>query len=160
MFKYNPTLIWDTSSRELLTKPGGGPYVIVLNHQHSIDIFFLWEIWPVLRRVTTLAKKALLYAGPFGAACYLVGTVFVDRSRGPEARRKLYEAVRKAKAEDTHVCIFPEGTRHHSATEKELLPFKSGAFSAAIAAQMPVLPIVISHYKVRTYRNNKRKWPL
>ena len=35
-----------------------GPFVIVVNHQHSIDVLFLLEIWPEIERATTLAKKA------------------------------------------------------------------------------------------------------
>ena len=56
--------------------------------------------------------------------------------------------VSQAKERKTNVIIFPEGTRHHSTKAKEMLPFKKGAFAAAIGSQMPVLPVVISHYKV------------
>lgn len=69
--------------------------MIVLNHQHSIDILFLFEIWPELKRATALSKKALMYAGPFGICAYLVGTIFIDRSRGVEAREKLVETVKE-----------------------------------------------------------------
>ena len=54
----------------------------------------------------------------------------------------------QAKERKTNVIIFPEGTRHHSTKTKEMLPFKKGAFAAAIGSKMPVLPVVISHYKV------------
>ena len=56
----------------------------------------------------------------------------------------------QAKERKTNVIIFPEGTRHHSTKAREMLPFKKGAFAAAIASQMPVLPVVVSHYKVNT----------
>jgi 1-acyl-sn-glycerol-3-phosphate acyltransferase len=40
------------------------------------------------------------------------------------------------KSDGTKVLIFPEGTRHHHPENRELLKFKSGAFSAAIGAQV------------------------
>jgi 1-acyl-sn-glycerol-3-phosphate acyltransferase len=40
------------------------------------------------------------------------------------------------KSDGTKVLIFPEGTRHHNPENRELLKFKSGAFSAAIGAQV------------------------
>ena len=57
------------------------------------------------------------------------------------------KSICQAKENKTNVIIFPEGTRHHSTKEREMLPFKKGAFAAAIGSQMPVLPVVISHYK-------------
>ena len=40
------------------------------------------------------------------------------------------------KAEGTQVLIFPEGTRNHNPEKREFLKFKTGAFSAAIGAQV------------------------
>jgi len=138
---------FDVKNRNLLHSDRG-PFVIVVNHQHSIDVLFLLEIWPEIERATTLAKRALLYFGPFGLAAYLNGTTFIDRGRGAESRKVLEATIIKAKENKTNVIIFPEGTRHHSTKEREMLPFKKGAFAAAIGSQMPVLPVVISHYKI------------
>jgi len=138
---------FEVKNRNLLHSEQG-PFIIVVNHQHSIDILFLFEIWPEIERATTLAKKALLYFGPFGLSAYLNGTTFIDRSRGAESRKILDETITKSKERRTHVIIFPEGTRHHSTKAREMLPFKKGAFAAAIGSQMPVLPVVISHYKI------------
>ena len=43
--------------------------------------------------------------------------------------------------------VFPEGTRNHSPGVRDLLPCKKGAFTAAIAGQVPVLPVVFQHYQ-------------
>jgi lysophosphatidate acyltransferase len=39
--------------------------------------------------------------------------------------------------------VFPEGTRNNTGN---ILPFKKGAFHVAIAAQVPVLPVIFSSY--------------
>ncbi len=36
--------------------------------------------------------------------------------------------------------------RHHRRGQPSLLPFKTGAFAAAISAGVPILPVVFSHY--------------
>lgn len=49
--------------------------------------------------------------------------------------------------------MFPEGTRSRG---RGLLPFKTGAFHAAIAAGVPVIPVVVSdtHDKIKFNRWN------
>jgi 1-acyl-sn-glycerol-3-phosphate acyltransferase len=47
--------------------------------------------------------------------------------------------------------VFPEGTRNNSG---DILPFKKGAFHVAIAAQIPVLPVIFSSYY---FLDNKNK---
>ena len=57
--------------------------VVVLNHQHSLDVLALFHLWPEMLRCTTLAKRELLYfTGPFGWAAWLCGTTFIDRNKG------------------------------------------------------------------------------
>ncbi|XP_076091160.1 1-acyl-sn-glycerol-3-phosphate acyltransferase alpha-like [Mytilus galloprovincialis] len=116
-------------------------YIIVCNHQSSLDFFAMMEIWP--ERCVPFAKKELLYLGPFGLALYLVGTVFIDRGN----REKAVDAIQKTSDEirnnKVKVFIFPEGTRNH---EGAMLPFKKGAFHLSVNAQVPIVPVVISSY--------------
>lgn len=122
-------------------------YMIVVNHQHSIDVLALFEMWPVMGKCTTLAKHSLLYfSGPFGIMAYLSGTTFINRTNKVEARNILTETVLKSKESNIKVLVFPEGTRNHTPGQRELLAFRRGAFAAAIQAQVPILPVVISHY--------------
>jgi 1-acyl-sn-glycerol-3-phosphate acyltransferase len=48
----------------------------------------------------------------------------------------LQTALTECKSDGTKLLIFPEGTRNHSREKKGMLKFKTGAFSAAIAAQV------------------------
>lgn len=59
-------------------------FIIVANHQSSLDVFVLLQTTP--RRTTFLAKRELLYAPLFGFAAWLFGVVFVDRSNAKSAR--------------------------------------------------------------------------
>jgi 1-acyl-sn-glycerol-3-phosphate acyltransferase len=50
-------------------------------------------------------------------------------------------AAARVRAERISVWVFPEGHRNGSST---LLPFKKGAFHLALAAKVPIVPIVCS----------------
>jgi lysophosphatidate acyltransferase len=50
--------------------------------------------------------------------------------------------------------IFVEGTRSASATPT-LLPFKKGAFHLAVAAQLPIIPIICENYAAAYSAQNK-----
>ncbi|KAG8010385.1 1-acyl-sn-glycerol-3-phosphate acyltransferase beta [Nibea albiflora] len=54
-----------------------GPYVIISNHQSSLDVLGLMEILP--DRCTMIAKKELVYAGTVGLICGLGGIVFINQ---------------------------------------------------------------------------------
>ena len=45
------------------------------------------------------------------------------------------------------MAIFPEGTLNRKSAS--LLPFKAGAFQAAVSAQLPLLPMVVSDYRTK-----------
>ena len=100
------------------------------------------------------------WAGPFGIAAQLGGTVFVKRAKHDKAMLALNKALKKAKYTDTSLLIYPEGTRHLATSDGEyMLPFKKGAFHMAIDAGLPILPIVISEYdfidrKQKTFGNS------
>ncbi|XP_055329809.1 1-acyl-sn-glycerol-3-phosphate acyltransferase alpha-like [Paramacrobiotus metropolitanus] len=126
---------------ENFRKAGDGSYVVISNHQSSLDMIPLFDVVP--ERCTVLAKKALLFAGPFGLACWLCGGIFVDRRPG-KGRGTMDGAASELKKKNARIWIFPEGTRNHG---DGLLPFKKGAFHLALQAKVPIVPIVVSSYK-------------
>ncbi|NWS76932.1 PLCA acyltransferase, partial [Crotophaga sulcirostris] len=59
------------------------PYVIVCNHQASLDLMAMVEVIP--ERCVPIAKKELLYLGTVGWACWLCGVIFIDRRKREDA---------------------------------------------------------------------------
>ncbi|NXP54978.1 PLCA acyltransferase, partial [Heliornis fulica] len=126
------------------------PFVLVLNHQTSLDIMVMMEILP--SRCVAVAKKEILYMGTFGVACWFSGVIFIDRKNKEESITTLTELAQSLQRENVCVLIFPEGTRNHSGS---MLPFKRGAFQLAVRAQVPIIPVVISSY--HDFYNQKEK---
>nr|XP_002742028.2 PREDICTED: 1-acyl-sn-glycerol-3-phosphate acyltransferase alpha-like [Saccoglossus kowalevskii] len=120
------------------------PRLLVGNHQSTMDQIGAMEIWP--QRCAMVAKKSLLYAGTFGIAAWLCGTIFVDRRNATNAKETTDNIVNIIKKKKTSVWMYPEGTRSTS-TDLDMLPFKKGAFYVAIQAQIPIVPVVFSNYK-------------
>ena len=108
----------------------------VVNHQSSVDVLGLFYLWSACGRLSIVGKKELLYLGPFGLACYCGGMTFIDRKLSSEALTSLTEAVIQNKEQGVPVLVFPEGTRNQDRYHPSLLPFKKGAFVAAIQAQV------------------------
>ncbi|KAK4808367.1 hypothetical protein QYF61_002604 [Mycteria americana] len=117
------------------------PYVIVCNHQASLDLMGMVEVIP--DRCVPIAKKELMYLGTVGWACWLSGMIFIDRHKREDAIDVISQTARTMRRENLRVLIFPEGTRNQN---KSMLPFKRGAFHLAVQAQVPIFPIVISPY--------------
>jgi lysophosphatidate acyltransferase len=91
-----------------------------------------------------VAKREVMYVGTFGLAMYLSGLTFINRKAGEKAGKALNDTLVKLKKERIKLWIFPEGTRRLTG---ELHQFKKGGFHAAIHAQVPIVPIVISSYE-------------
>jgi lysophosphatidate acyltransferase len=97
------------------------PYIIVCNHQSSLDFLSTYilakrkrtkfelfhdlammKIWPG-GHCTPLAKKELLYSGPFGLAIWLCGITFIDRLNAQKARGTIDKLAEKIN--DENVCF-------------------------------------------------------
>ncbi|KAG2455867.1 PLCA acyltransferase, partial [Polypterus senegalus] len=107
-----------------------GSYVVISNHQSSLDVLGMMEILP--DRCTAIAKKELLYAGTVGLVCWLGGVIFINRQKTSDAKSVMAEAAETMLREKLRVWIFPEGTRNLMGS---ILPFKKGAFHLAVQAQ-------------------------
>ncbi|KAL7028434.1 hypothetical protein ACKWTF_005829 [Chironomus riparius] len=125
--------------------------VVLVNHQSAIDLIVLGKVWPIIGRPTQIAKKELFYLMPFSLACYLWGTIFINRQNHKSALDTINKQSKAVSERKSNILFFPEGTRNQSET---LLPFKKGPFHVAIQSQCVVQPIVVSRY---THLDSKRK---
>jgi len=135
-------LTWSIEGTENIPLDAGA--VVVMNHQSSVDVTTLMELWSRMDKPVTTPKRSILYSGPFGLAAWLIGSVFIDRA-SMSGREALLEAGETAKERRLKLFVFPEGTRNGD-KNLSMLPFKKGAFHVAIETGLPVLPVVVSEY--------------
>ena len=79
----------------------GKNYIIVANHQSSLDMFPILAATP--RTTTFLAKKELLFVPLFGVAAWLFGIVFIDRGHSRNARGVMEKTAKKISEKKVHV---------------------------------------------------------
>ncbi|USD64986.1 1-acylglycerol-3-phosphate O-acyltransferase [Vibrio sp. SCSIO 43136] len=116
-----------------------GQHIYIANHQNSWDLFTVSSA--VTPKVVTVGKKSLVWLPLFGQLYWLTGNILIDRANRSRAMGTISQVVDKVKELGVSVWMFPEGTRSRG---RGLLPFKTGAFHAAIGAEVPVIPIVCS----------------
>ncbi|WGW00680.1 1-acylglycerol-3-phosphate O-acyltransferase [Vibrio sp. YMD68] len=116
-----------------------GQHVYIANHQNSWDLFTISSA--VTPKVVTVGKKSLAWMPLFGQLYWLTGNILIDRANSSKAKGTIDQVVDNIKTSGVSVWMFPEGTRSRG---RGLLPFKTGAFHAAIGARVPLVPIVCS----------------
>lgn len=128
---------FSVSGRENLVKDQ--PYVFVLNHTNMLDIPMVGS--RIYHPWVSLIKKELAYIPLVGYIISLIA-IPVDRSNA-ESRKKSLLTMTNTLRQGISILIFPEGTRNSSSSP--LKRFFPGAFKVAIEAQVPILPMVITH---------------
>jgi 1-acyl-sn-glycerol-3-phosphate acyltransferase len=124
-------------------------YVVVANHESVADPFLLsWLPWDM----RWIAKEELFRPPLTGWAMRLSGDIPLRRGEAESVRAMLAECERTLAA-GMSIMMFPEGTR---STDGSLGSFKDGAFSIAVRAHAPVLPIAIAG--TRRMRPKHSKW--
>ncbi|ARU92916.1 1-acylglycerol-3-phosphate O-acyltransferase [Tatumella citrea] len=129
-----------------------GNAIYIANHQNNYDMVTAANM--VQPPTVTVGKKSLAWIPFFGQLYWLTGNLLIDRDNRSKAHDTISELVAQFKKKDISFWMFPEGTRSRG---RGLLPFKTGAFHAALAAGVPVIPIVISNthnqIKLNRWRN-------
>ena len=113
------------------------PAVFIWNHRNIFDAQIVGRL--VQRDFGAVAKKELERVPLFAAASRFMHIAFLDRSDSKAAVAALEPATRLL-GEGISMLVAPEGTR---VAGKGIGEFKKGAFRMAMAAQVPIVPIVI-----------------
>ncbi|HXJ17327.1 MAG TPA: lysophospholipid acyltransferase family protein [Candidatus Polarisedimenticolia bacterium] len=127
-----------------------GACVFAANHVSNVDPLALVVALP--RRVSILVKRELFRIPVFSAAMRLAQFVPVDRSRKEGAA--IVDAAVRYLQQGVSFVVFAEGTR---SPDGRLRPFKRGAFTMAIEARVPVVPVsIVGTQRIMT----KGEWAL
>jgi putative phosphoserine phosphatase/1-acylglycerol-3-phosphate O-acyltransferase len=113
------------------------PCVFMFNHQSNFDGIVLMRL--LRRDVTAIAKAELKHMPIIGQLFSLGDVVFIDRTDSEGAIDALKHATATLET-GLSIAIAPEGTRQRTPA---LGTFKKGGFHLAVAAQAPIVPIVI-----------------
>jgi 1-acyl-sn-glycerol-3-phosphate acyltransferase len=116
-------------------------YLLAANHISWIDIHVINSFKPHY-----FVAKAEVASWPiFGWMAKQLGTLFIERGKANSIRKMVPELA--AQLSQKPICIFPEGT---STDGKQVAPFKSNLFEAAIVANAPVYVLAIQYFELQT----------
>src|SRR6201998_4319183 len=118
------------------------PAVFIFNHRNQVDPIIATAL--VRDNFTSVGKKELEKNPLMAALGKVMDAAFIDRENtkaAVEELKKIEELARKGLS----IVIAPEGTRLDTT---EVGPFKKGAFRMAMAAGIPIVPIVIRNAEV------------
>jgi 1-acyl-sn-glycerol-3-phosphate acyltransferase len=116
-------------------------YLMAANHISWIDIHVINSFKPHY-----FVAKAEVASWPiFGWMAKQLGTLFIERGKANSIRKMVLEV--SGQLSSKAICIFPEGT---STDGKQVAPFKSNLFEAAITAEAPVYSLAIQYFDSQT----------
>lgn len=110
--------------------------IFASNHVSWYDVFVLAATLP---RYSFVAKAEIMRIPVFGAAARACGNVGIERNNRKAAFAS-YDDAAKIVRSGRPVVVFPEGTRGYA---YPLRSFKKGPFVLAIAAGVPVVPVIL-----------------
>lgn len=113
------------------------PAIIASRHQSAWDTIIFWVL---LKDPAFILKHELIYFPVFGWYLVLLKNIYIDRSSGASAMKKMLREAKERIQANRSIIIFPEGTR--------TLPGSSGTYHPGIAAlyqnlKIPVIPVAL-----------------
>lgn len=112
------------------------PYIIISNHQSILDILIMNCLRYRFRWVSKSENNKVPFLGWYmRMAKYIV----VDRGN-KESKTEMMEKSAESLRNGISIMLFPEGTR---SPDREIAPFKLGAFQLAIMTDKSILPVIV-----------------
>jgi 1-acyl-sn-glycerol-3-phosphate acyltransferase len=137
--RWSALVLWAVGARVRihgLENLKGGPQIFASNHVSWFDVPALAKILP---RHKFVAKAELFKVPIFGNGMRAVGMIEIQRDNR-KAAFGAYDVAAERIRSGNSVIVFPEGTRGRA---YPLRPFKKGPFVLAIAAGVPIVPIIV-----------------
>jgi len=124
------------------------PAVFLFNHRNQADPFIAGRL--ISDNFTSVGKKELEKDPLMGTVGRVLDAAFIDRD-DPKAAVESLAKIEDLARKGISVLIAPEGTRLDTT---EVGEFKKGPFRIAMAAGVPLVPIVIRNAEVIAERNS------
>ncbi|WP_205873869.1 HAD-IB family hydrolase/lysophospholipid acyltransferase family protein [Mycobacterium camsae] len=124
------------------------PAVFIFNHRNQVDPIISGAL--VKDNWVGVGKKELQRDPIMGTMGKLLDGVFIDRD-DPDSAVEMLHTVEDRARNGLSIVIAPEGTRLDTT---EVGPFKKGPFRIAMAAGIPIVPIVIRNAEIVASRNS------
>ncbi len=112
------------------------PYVIISNHQSTLDILILNCLRYRWKWISKIENKKVPFISWYMA---MAQYIYVDRGN-KESKAVMMEQCAGNLRKGISVLMFPEGTR---SPDLEIGPFKLGAFQLALMTDKSILPVVV-----------------
>jgi 1-acyl-sn-glycerol-3-phosphate acyltransferase len=132
----NTFFSWKVEGRDNM--PLTGPVILVANHVHVLDPFFLIFGFP--RWINFMAKEELFRSPFLRFWLRWAGSVSIHREGKVIEKQKILKSARNALEMGLILGMFPEGGRSH---DGKLRKGKPGSAVIASKANVPVLPVGI-----------------
>jgi 1-acyl-sn-glycerol-3-phosphate acyltransferase len=114
----------------------GTSYVIISNHQSTLDVIMIDCLGYSFRWISKIENFRVPLIG-----WYLRMAKYITVDRGnKESKAEMMDRSVESLKKGISIMIFPEGTR---SVDREVGPFKLGAFQLALMTDKPILPVVI-----------------
>ena len=114
----------------------GTTYVIISNHQSSLDILLVNCLRYRFKWISKIENNKVPIL-----SWYLKMADYITVDRGDkDSKEKMMEEADSCLQKGISIMLFPEGTR---SADKEISFFKRGAFQLAISTGKPILPVLI-----------------
>ena len=119
--------------------PGG--CLIAMKHQSAWDTLILP---PLLGDPAVVIKRELQWVPIYGWYAARAGSIFIDRTGGAGALRRMVGAAKQAVAEGRPVVIFPQGTRTPPGQLAAKTPYQPGVAALYRELGVPLVPAAVN----------------
>ena len=114
------------------------PAIFVSNHTSTLDMWL--GMWVCPWGGCGLAKREIRFIPGVGQLYLLSGHPMIDRSNRERAIATMNDVAKFMTKNGLSLWLWPEGTRSR---DGQLQPFKKGFVHAALATELPIIPVVV-----------------